>query len=344
MRKGAIIGLVAGLSILGVMAYQVGFGEIKEAILSIKPVYLLLFLFIFFLETVVRTLRWWYNLYNMGVRISLSRLYAIRNLGDIFNFVTPIAISGGEIVKTYYIKKASNREAADIFSTIMINLFFDVGSFILLFVFSFVYLLLDGTVNRLIVATVGILAGTVLFLYTLSLYFSVYPRETVRIVRASSRIFSKLGLLVPQIKHYSRKLEKGAKQHALNYSNGVRYCGEVAFFENVLASLIGVTLMLAKTQILFVALGYNPGIQWVVIGIALGLLAGLLPLLPGGLGVSELGFTLGVGLGGVPLAVAFVVRLLDRILYISFLLVVALTSWLLMGLGVEPIEEKNGNA
>lgn len=108
MYKGILVTLVLfaiGLLCAVLVVSFVGGEEIAHALQEFSPVLLLPVGIFLFLEIIVSTFRWKYILNALGEKISLRALLPVWMAGNAFNYLTPIAIVGGEGIRVMMLKR-----------------------------------------------------------------------------------------------------------------------------------------------------------------------------------------------------------------------------------------------
>lgn len=120
IRYIALSALLLGILAVGIILYQVGFGEIMTLLAGASITFILCYLIVSWLIAVVLTWKWGLILHSQGHDISYNKLFAYRLVGYSVSYLTPTAHVGGEPIRAYLLK----REDVPIntaFSTILID-------------------------------------------------------------------------------------------------------------------------------------------------------------------------------------------------------------------------------
>ena len=97
--------LAIGLTVLGLLIWHIGPGNIYEAAAKLGPVALVVILIPSLIMYIVEAYGWRIVLGRFAGVVPFGRLLAIRTAGEVVNMTTPTAYLGGEPLKAYLLKK-----------------------------------------------------------------------------------------------------------------------------------------------------------------------------------------------------------------------------------------------
>ena len=97
--------LAVGLTVLGLLVWHIGPGNIYEAATKLGPAALVIVLIPSLIMYIIEAYGWKVVLGPSSGRVPFWRLLAIRTAGEVVNMTTPTAYLGGEPLKAYLLKK-----------------------------------------------------------------------------------------------------------------------------------------------------------------------------------------------------------------------------------------------
>jgi len=97
--------LAIGLTVLGLLIWHIGPGNIYEAATKLGPAALVVILIPSLIMYIVEAYGWKIVMGRFAGAVSFWRLLAIRTAGEVVNMTTPTAYLGGEPLKAYLLKK-----------------------------------------------------------------------------------------------------------------------------------------------------------------------------------------------------------------------------------------------
>jgi len=281
----------------------VDLGKIASALPTVNLYFFSLAVGVYFLGTFCLALRWKTSLSASGVDVSLRRIWQVI-LGNIFvTNVTPLSYVGGDpIIRSYLMRKCEqipiSRSLASTVSEYVLELPVS-GSF---FMFGLLLALFETVSWRAAVVTAWSVSILVLLL-TIVYFFPhrIGEKTLSRVLGAiASRLFRRkresIRCDVKRFYDFGRKI----------LSN--RWAAAKIFF----LSLTFWFLNLLRLYLVFRSVGYSPGIVTILLGLTIPPLAGLIPFLPGGLGLVEVTYFTVFVLTGVPSKQAGLATILDR--------------------------------
>jgi glycosyltransferase 2 family protein len=303
MRMGKILLLfAASVIILAIMLQQwVGIASIWQAMLTINPFYFAIIVAVPFVVLYVYSYRWKLLLESAGVRVSLNDAFKYALIGTLFNNLTPMMRFGGEPVKGYMLAGAKNVPKKRVFASIAIDTVITLISITGMLYFSAIglatYGIMDAEVISFIIASVVIPIAVIAYL--------VYDRDLF--IRVTGAISKAAGKIQPKSAGTIRK--EALKFRELMKASVKR---KDILAKSLLIAAAERLLEVAGIYVIFIALGYPISLQSCAIAISVGIIAGNVPLLPGGLVLFESSSILALGALGVPVLTATTAVLILR--------------------------------
>ncbi|MFH0956638.1 MAG: lysylphosphatidylglycerol synthase transmembrane domain-containing protein [Candidatus Aenigmatarchaeota archaeon] len=324
-----LLHFAASVIILAVMLQQwVGISSIWLTMLTIDPLYFLLIIAIPFIVLYVYSYRWKLLLESVGLKVSQNDAFRYALIGMLFDNLTPMSRFGGEPVKGYMLADAKNFPKKRVFASIAVDTVITLISIIGLLYFSTIglatYGIMDTPTVFLIIASAVIPTMlTAYFVYNRSLFISV----TGAMSKAIGKIQSKS----------AGNIEKEALKFREMIKMSVKRKDILA--KSLMISAAERLLEIAGLYVIFAALGYPISLQSCAIVTSVGIIAGNVPFLPGGLVLFESSSILALGALGVPVLTGTTAILILRFSnYWLMTFVGLLVSW---GGGINLSERKH---
>jgi hypothetical protein len=231
---------------------------------------------IFFLGSLLRTYRWQFLLKRLRIRIPFSRTYSIFMAGLFISNLTPGKI--GDPVRSLLLKRVEKKSMGKSLPSIFVERFFDIAAIITISILGFVLL----TVRLAELSTYFALAIATWSVLTLgAIYVIMSERRTRWALRKGHEIFS----FIPRVRRLGGEIDDFCRNI---HSSLVKYKKKSTLIKTYVLSIIiwasdGLILYLA-----FLALGVQVSLLACLVIIPIAVLIGLLSMLPGGLGSSEI--------------------------------------------------------
>ena len=311
LRKKILTSLLylLGLTIIFLIVWHVGISEVVSLLLSTDPYMFLLAVLVYFLGCFVLTLRWNTILSISNYRASLKNLFLLIMMGQFINNITPSMRGGSEPFRAYYLSKLEGIPKSISFSSVIVERVLDTIAFLILSFFVILYLLIKGIpiVEELVVIWLLIGALMVTGVY-LIMHRSLPYRVASKLIKLISTISSRS---IPEREVY--KSIEDLQQNILFLHHNRR-----KMVLPFVLTFLWWFLDILKNYILFLSIGYYISPLVLSLTYLASLLVGLLPTLPGSLGVSDaLSITL-YSYFGIPHSISTTGTLLDRV--VSYIL------------------------
>ncbi len=310
--------LAASIVILVIILNQwVGITSVWEVMLGINPLYVPVILALPFLTLYIYSYRWAMLLESVGAKAKPNILFKYALIGMVFNNLTPMVRFGGEPVKGYLLAGRLKITKKKVFASLAMDSIITLVSLIGLMYFAAIglmtYNVLDWTGSMLlfVMAIMPVILGM----------YIIYNKRLLK--GMAGWISGFIGRFRPG---YASNLHKDVLKFRENIKTAVKR-------RDILAKSMGIAIIERLLEILgfyiiFISLGVDISIFSCALVMGVGILAGNVPLLPGGLVAYESSTIFVLGLLGVPVVTATSAILLWR--FASFWLMTLtglLVSW-----------------
>jgi uncharacterized protein (TIRG00374 family) len=292
--KKVLLLLVASVAILVIVLQQyVGISGIWQTLLTIDPVYIALIAAIPFIGLYVYSYRWKLLLSTVDVKVDTIDAFKYALIGVAFNNLTPMMRFGGELIKGYMLSAEKKVQKKKVFAIITVDTVITIISLIGLIYVSAIGLVTYGILDP---ATISLIIASVIVPILLIAYFVYDKRLFTKLTGAMSRVAVKLHA------RPAKNIEKEALRFRESMKMSLKRKNIVA--KSLLIAAAERLLEIAGLYIIFVSLGYPISLQSCAIAISVGIIAGNVPFLPGGLVLFESSSILALGALGVPVLTA----------------------------------------
>jgi uncharacterized protein (TIRG00374 family) len=283
--------LSLGLALLGFLIAKSDPSSLLENVYSLDLIFVLVVLVLPHVAMWLSCVKWQLLLAELGIMASVRHLFALYMIGSFFNNFLPTMV-GGDVVKAYQLGREAGDPASVIAATFM-ERFVGLAALVSLLPLVLLQKNVIEAVPILVPLVFGVIVG---YLMVLCLVFSSFPQ---RLPGAKSN----LGL----VRRLSPLLEKARRQVRL-----FRHCGW-ALLASYLISLLFYLVTATGSWAAARSTGADVGFDYVLSVVPVILLAGLLPISLNGLGITESGYVVFLGLAGVSTVDALTMALLVRL-------------------------------
>ncbi|MEM2874485.1 MAG: lysylphosphatidylglycerol synthase transmembrane domain-containing protein [Candidatus Hadarchaeales archaeon] len=255
--------------------------------------------------------RWRYTLSRVGYRIPLRHVFQVVLSGIFVNNMTPMTYAGGDpIARTILMSRTTKVPASHASATIVSELLLDIPLFAFLLLFGIFASFLHAQLEML-----ALLIGSWIFVILLFvLGISAFLKR-----RMVARKF--VGLFVRILKFFRRKPQRKKIEESVErfYRGGTLIFSRlrVAMFVTLISSFLW-ALGIIRLWVVFCAVGYSPQLPMLMLALTLPAIAGLIPLLPGGIGTVDITILSIFLTFGVPKGMAISALLIDRSISLIF--------------------------
>jgi len=311
-RRTLILGIFVAL-VVGVVLFvflRADLGSLLNALGKANYSFVLLAFGAYIFTTITLATRWRISLSATGHSVGIHNLWLIV-FGSIFiNNLTPFTYSGGDpLARLFILRKTQRVPYSSGSASIMSEYLLDLPVSISLLMTGILLHFCRTPLAKLIVATIWI--AVMILLFTLIIYF--FPKRT----GASWLGRSIIRILKVFRRPVSRREVMGGVKRFYARAQAITNRPKIAFFMFIFA-MIAWALALTRLFFIFQALGFDPPLPMLLLGITLPPMAGLLPLLPGGLGHVDVTYVAVFVLLGAPLEIAILVTFIERVISLVF--------------------------
>ncbi len=315
----AILPLIAGIVLIFIFIQFVGYREFIDLLKRSNPLYLCLALVFQLLNLFFEAYKWKPLLESLKPNVSMRNVFTATMIGIFFNNVTPSAKTGGEPMKTFLISKDENISPVEnVFATVTADRFIEALPFFVLAIFSVMYVNLFYSVGW---ATISLLSFVIIIYISILLvatYVCFNKKAGEKVVFKSLRFIGRFSKRI-------NKYEDLALSMVENFHQQFQLIlrSKDSLYKSITASVIMWACWILRTYFVFLALGRPLNPLLVALVSTISLLVGLIPLLPGGVGIVEVTMTVLYASLKVGKNIALTATILDRILSFWFVLVFA---------------------
>jgi uncharacterized protein (TIRG00374 family) len=319
-RYKVILPFVAGIALTLIFVQFVGYSEFITLIKSADPFYLCIAILFQLINIFFESYKWKPILESLKPKVSMKNVFIATMVGIFFNNITPGARTGGEPMKTFIISREEDLSPVEtVFATITVDRIVESLPFFVLAIFSVAYVNLFFTVRWSIIVILSFIIVAYIAVLLVATYICFNKNAGEKIV---FNILAIIGKFSKRIKKY----EDLALSMVENFHSQFQLIlkSRNNLYKSIGASMIMWVCWILRTYFVFLALGKPLNPVFVILVTTVSLLMGLIPFLPGGIGIVEVTMSILYAALKVGKNVAVTATLLDRI--ISFWLVLVLAG------------------
>ena len=305
---GIFIAIVVGTVLL--VFLRADLGSLLDALSKANYFFILLAFGVYVFTTLTLATRWHISLSATGHSVGIHNLWLII-FGSIFiNNLTPFTYSGGDpVARLFILRKTQRVPYSSGSASIMSEYLLDLPVPISLLMAGILLYFCRTPLAKLTVVTIWI--AVMILLLTLILYF--FPKRTGA---------SWLGRSIMRVLKFfrrpvSRRKVMGGVKRFYASAQAITSKPKIAFSIFIFA-MITWALVLTRLFFIFRALGFDPSFPMLLLGVTLPPMAGLVPLLPAGLGLVDVTYVSVFVLLGAPLNIAILATLIERVILLVF--------------------------
>ncbi len=315
-----VLPFVVGAILTALFVQFVGYGEFISLIKNVNPFYLYLAIFFQIVNLFFESYKWKPILESLKPNISMKNVFIATMIGIFFNNVTPGARTGGEPMKTFIISQEENISPIEtVFATVTVDRIVESLPFFDLAVFSVAYASLFFTVRWGIIIMLSFIIIAYIAVLLVASYICFNKNAGEKFVFKFLIILGKFSIRI-------KKYEELILSMVENFHNQFQLIlkSRNNLYKSIGASIIMWMCWILRTYFVFLALGKQLNPVFVALVTTVSLLMGLIPFLPGGIGIVEVVMSVLYAALKVGKNVAVTATILDRI--ISFWLVLVFTG------------------
>lgn len=310
MNKKSAFFMGISIFILIVMLYFVGIDKVLSALEIAKLDLIVLAIVIQFFTYYLYTLRWKIlnNLANIDT--SIKKLLPMVLVGLAVNNITPSGRGGGEPVRAYILAKEEGYPMEETFATVVADRALDTFPFVVLAVLTIIGMTFyfDFDLWLLVVMVLAVIA--IVALLALIIYMSINPKFGKRVD----------GWIIGLVRRFYKKNSAELEEKIHNVIAGFQDTMKLVIYnKNVMYYALPLSFIIWIFEILrvyFVFLAFGANVSPVIIGevFILASLAGMIPLLPGGLGAVDGIMILFYSAAGITASLSAAATVIERLI------------------------------
>ena len=310
MDKKTLFFLGLSIAILAVMLYLVGIDQVIETLKLAKLEFIGIAIALQIFTYYLYTLRWKIlnNLADMDVGI--KKLLPMVLVGLAVNNITPSGRGGGEPVRAYILAKKKNYPMQETFATVVADRALDTFPFVLLAVLTIIGMAMYFDFDLWLLILMILAVTAIVIILILLIYMSINPNFGKRVD----------GWIIGLVRRFYKKNSEELEDKIHNVISGfqdtmklVIYNKKVMYYALPLSFIIWIFEIL---RVYFVFLAFGAHVNPVVIGevFILACLAGMIPLLPGGLGAVDGIMIIFYSAAGITASISAAATVIERLI------------------------------
>lgn len=320
--------MAIGILVLLVLVMIIGPDQIVTALQTANIYYVLLAVAVQFIILILWNTRWGIICNSLDIPFKPVSLFAMTIIGLALNNLTPSGRSGGEPVRAYILSKNSDVDFKRTFASVMGDKMFDTLPFMVLAIFSIVYLMIYvdlGTTLFLL-----LLLSLLLFIVALAFIIVLCFNETIAI-NTVKWVFR----LIKRFTHRADKYEETVLTSLVGFQNNLKYLLKDKRLLIIATSISFLVwfLELIRVFIVFQAFGVHVALGMIASVFLVSALIGVIPLLPGGLGSIDGVMILLYSMAGISASISTAATLIERMISLWMVLVLGVILLPFFGAG-----------
>jgi len=307
-----VLTILAGIVIFSAISFLAGFNQIYDVLQKANYWYIVLAIGFQLLSVTAVFLRWDMVIRYCKMKIAYSRLFLITLAGIAFSHLMPSSRMGGEPLRAYFLKKDTGKNISLCFSTIIAERIFDAVTFSVISLFVLISIFLFWSLPAWVMALLLIAFLLTMLILFLMVFISINKRSAMKLVKWSFKVFSRFLSRWKNISSWERKIEKDVTMYSENVSRLIRK--RKLWLYGLSFSLLAWLFDIFRIYFIFLAFGSNVSLIVIGVTIVIAALAGTIPISPGGLGLIEAAMLIVFAAAGIPIAIAGMVTIMDRLI------------------------------
>lgn len=310
MDKKTLFFLGISLVILAVMLYFVGIDQVINALKIAKLEFIAIAIAMQFFTFFLYALRWKILNNVAGINVGVKKLLPMVLVGLAVNNITPSGRGGGEPVRAYILSREESYPMEETFATVVADRALDTFPFIVLAVLTIIGMTLSFNFDTWLLVLMVVAVIAILIVLILLIYMSVNPNFGQRIEGWI------IGLVRRFYKKNSEEFEEKIHDVIVGFQDTMKM---VISNKNVLYYAMPLSFLIWVFEILrvyFVFMSFGAVVSPVVIGevFILACLAGMIPLLPGGLGAVDGIMIIFYSAAGITASISAAATVIERLI------------------------------
>lgn len=310
MDKKTLFFLGISLVILAVMLYFVGIDQVINALKIAKLEFIAIAIAMQFFTFFLYALRWKILNNVAGINVGIKKLLPMVLVGLAVNNITPSGRGGGEPVRAYILSREESYPMEETFATVVADRALDTFPFIVLAVLTIIGMTLSFNFDTWLLVLMVVAVIAILIVLILLIYMSINPKFGQRIE----------GWIIGLVRRFYKKNSEEFEEKIHNVIAGFQDTmkmvisnKKVLYYAMPLSFVIWIFEIL---RVYFVFMSFGAVVSPVVIGevFILACLAGMIPLLPGGLGAVDGIMILFYSAAGITASISAAATVIERLI------------------------------
>lgn len=310
MDKKTIFFLGVSIAILAVMIYFVGIDQVIDALKMAKLEYIGIAIAMQIFTYYLYTLRWKILNNIAGLETSIKNLLPMILVGLAINNITPSGRGGGEPVRAYILSKEKNYPMEETFATVVADRALDTFPFVVLAVLTIIGMAFyfEFDLWLLLLMVVAVIAIVALLL--LIIFMSINPGFGKKVD----------GWIIGLVRRFYKKNSEELEEKIHGVISGFQDTMKMVIYnKNALYYALPLSFVIWIFEIFrvyFVFLAFGAHVNPVVIAevFILASLAGMIPLLPGGLGAVDGIMIIFYSAAGITASISAAATVIERLI------------------------------
>ena len=310
MDKKTLFFLGISIVILAVMLYFIGIDQVIAALKIAKIEYIIIAMAMQVFTYYLYTLRWKILNGVAGMDTSIKHLLPIVMVGLAVNNITPSGRGGGEPVRAYILAREDDYLMEETFATVVADRALDTFPFVVLAVLTIIGMALTFKFDLWLLVLMVVAVIVIVIILAVLIYMSINPKFGLRVD----------GWIIGLVRRFYKKNSDELEEKIHGVINGfqdtmkmVIYNKKVLYYALPLSFVIWVFEIL---RVYFVFMAFGARVSPIVIGevFILASLAGMIPLLPGGLGAVDSIMIIFYSAAGITSSISAAATVIERLI------------------------------
>jgi len=351
LKKVLFTTIALGLGVLFFIYLFMDRGELIQVLRTVEPRFLAIALIFQVVAVIGVMYRWKFVLDDAHIDISGWKLLQITLAGISIANLTPSARTGGEAAKSYFLNKETGCKTKESLATVIAERIFDLGFFVLMGLLGILIALFVFELPLWILIIMIFLVIFTSFMVLLIYYTITSETLGLKIVMWLINKFQRIIKRFKALEDVEEKLEKDFKEHSENLRVYIKK--PKLWAKSMSASGLMWVADIGRVYFVFLAIGIEVNPALLISLIFVSRAAGMIPILPGGLGIIEGTRMVMISSAGIAKEGAGVHTVIDRFFQFWVLTALGLISAYYLGIKsykesdvkkqLEDEEEEQGN-
>ncbi len=310
MRLKKVLLFTIGIAITLLLLWWAGVEKVLLILRGANWKYLLMLFLMYLLGLFAWAMRWKVLIDTLNMKAPFRKILMALMAGIFVNNVTPGARGGGEPVRTYFLAKEIEMPYAPVFATVMMDRVLDLVPVVAMLIIATLYVYSLGSASLTLILIILDLIFFGLIAFTLGILLS--ERKTKKLLWW---FFRRVERFLPVIaQKYRSRFEDIVEYEVPKFQSDFRFLitHKKAFLLATLYSTISWLAVVFRGYYSFLAIGYPIKFADVVVVQMVGMVVGMISVIPGGAGLVETINSATYVLLGIEKEHAVTATLLDR--------------------------------